>query len=107
MAQMFPEHPLAETKSNAEGKVFYALKDLLPSEYTVLHSVPVYRKMKRDDRLLDGELDFLLLHPEKGMIVIEVKGGGIELENKTGKWFSISFDGSKHTIKDPYEQGKD
>lgn len=106
MAIMYPEHPLKGSRSNAERKVFYALKDLVPDDYVVLHSVPVYQKQDSEDRLLDGEVDFLIIHPDRGMMVIEVKGGGILKDAGTGEWYSISFDGATHRIKDPYEQSK-
>ena len=106
MARLFPDHPLKGSLSNAERKVFYSLKDLLPEKYTVLHSIPIYHRSLDTDILLDGEIDFIVIYPEKGMIVIEVKGGGIGFDAKTAKWSSISFDGSIHEIKNPYEQGK-
>jgi len=77
MARMYPDHPLGDTKSNAERKVFYALKDTLSNDYMVLHSVPIYRRPKKNGPLLDGEIDFLILHSDKGMIAIEVKGGAL------------------------------
>jgi hypothetical protein len=106
MARIYPEHPLAGTMSNAERKCFYAMKDLLPDDYVVLHDVPVYYRSEERDRLHDGQLDFLVLHPDKGMVVIEVKGGGISRDADTGKWWSTSADGKDHEIKDPFEQGK-
>lgn len=106
MARIYPDHPLSGTLSNAERRVFYSLKDLLPPEYIVLYSVPIYQRSQDTDLLLDGEIDFLVIHPDKGMVIIEVKGGGVGFDGKTGKWTSISFDGSTHEIKNPYEQGK-
>jgi Nuclease-related domain/UvrD-like helicase C-terminal domain/AAA domain len=106
MARMYPDRPLGTTSSNAERKVFYALKDLLSDDYTILHSVPVYLKENQGSKMLNGELDFLILHPEKGMLIVEVKGGGISRDASTGKWSTIDSKGEMHTIKDPFEQGK-
>ena len=106
MARMYPDKPLGTTASNAERKVFYALKDLLSDDYTVLHSVPVYLKENQGGKMLNGELDFLILHPEKGMLIVEVKGGGISRDASTGRWSTIDSKGETHTIKDPFEQGK-
>ena len=71
MARMYPDHPLGDTKSNAERKVFYALKDSLSNDYIVLHSVPIYRRPNKNGPLLDGEIDFIILHSDKGMIVMK------------------------------------
>ncbi|WP_224984207.1 nuclease-related domain-containing DEAD/DEAH box helicase [Geomonas agri] len=106
MARIYPDRPLGTTPSNAERKVFYALKDLLPDEYTVLHSVPVYLKADHGSKMQNGELDFLVIHPDKGMLVIEVKGGGITRDASSGKWSSTDAKDGVHPIKDPYEQGK-
>lgn len=106
MARIYPDRPLGTTASNAERKVFFALKDLLPDDYTVLHSVPVYLKEEPTSKIQNGELDFLVLHPDKGMLVIEVKGGGISRDAVSGKWSTIDAKGDVYTIKDPYEQGK-
>ena len=106
MARMYPDKPLGTTASNAERKVFYALKDLLSDDYTVLHSVPVYLKENQGSKMLNGELDFLILHPEKGMLIVEVKGGGISRDASTGRWSTVDSKGETHTIKDPFEQGK-
>jgi hypothetical protein len=106
MALIYPKQPSAGTKSNAERKVFYALKELLSDEYTVLHSLPVYKRSGKNSPLEDGEIDFLILHPSKGMLGIEVKGGGIEVNSETGLWFSTDFQDVKNPIKNPYEQIK-
>ena len=106
MARMFPNRLLAGTQSNAERKVFHALKDLLSESYTVFHSIPVYRQSDHGGRLADGEIDFLVVHPDKGLLLIEVKGGGISHESASGEWMSTDIQGCRHVIKNPYEQGK-
>lgn len=106
MARIFPTSPSNETESNAERKVFYALKDLLPDDYSIIHSLPVYSKMNGKGPLMDGEIDFLVVHPDKGMIAIEIKGGGIEIDPVAGKWYSTNYHGEKNIIKNPYEQAK-
>ena len=106
MARMYPAQPQKETESNGERKAFYALKDLLSDDYTVIHSLPVYKKSHRNGPLKDGEIDFLIIHPDKGMLAIEVKGGGVEIDSEAGEWYSTDYRGIKHRIKNPYEQGK-
>lgn len=106
MACMFPNKLLVGTQSNAERKVFYALKDLLPESYAVFHNVPVYRRSGDGGRMIDGEIDFLVAHPDKGVLLIEVKGGGISHDSASGEWMTTDFQGGRHIIKNPYEQGK-
>ena len=107
MAVMYPRKLLAGTQSNAERKVFGALRDLLSDEYTVFHSVPMYRQLQTTGGIGDGEIDFLLAHPKKGLLVVEVKGGGILHEASGKEWYTTDFSGDRHRIRDPFEQAKD
>ena len=59
----------------------------------------------RDDILhaeLPGEADAVVYHPEHGIAVIEVKGGGIQREGE--RWFSIDSHRRWHPIQSPLEQ---
>jgi hypothetical protein len=49
--------------------------------------------------LREGEADFVVLHPERGLLVLEVKGGVPELRQRT--WFR----GGKE-MRDPFEQAR-
>lgn len=98
MARMYPDRPTVETQSNAERKLYYALRDQLPSAYVVFHSV---RWQSRDTTqgIRDGEADFIIVHPTDGMLVVEVKGGVIRCDGATGEWYSNDYQ-----IKDPFRQ---
>ncbi|MHB8800279.1 MAG: nuclease-related domain-containing protein [Thermoanaerobaculia bacterium] len=54
----------------------------------------------------EGEADFLVLHPDLGMLVLEVKGGRIAFDGRTGAWTSTARDGTVHGIKDPFLQAQ-
>ena len=57
--------------------------------------------MKREK----GEADFLLFHPQKGFVILEVKGGLITCEN--GKYYSIDRKNKKHPLRrSPLRQAK-
>lgn len=106
MGRIYPDKPLEGTRSNAERKVFYALKDLLPDDYTAFHSVPIYRQSDATGGLLDGEADFIIACPDKGLLIVEVKGGGISFDSSQGKWATINASHDLHEIKNPFEQAK-
>lgn len=100
MAKMYPEHIADSTASWAERVLYDSLRDSLPPEFTVMHSV---RWVVRDrNRLSDGEADFLIVHPRLGLLVVEVKGGDISCQG--GEWFSRSRGGESHSIKNPFAQ---
>ena len=65
---------LAELPSQAEAKVYRALRDGLPQDFTVLFQVGWILR-REEEQAKDGETDFLVCHPELGYVCIEVKGG--------------------------------
>ncbi|BAZ92557.1 superfamily I DNA/RNA helicases [Thiohalobacter thiocyanaticus] len=74
----------------------------LNDEWTIFHSV-AWQSL-RNGRQGDGEADFILMHPEHGLIVIEVKGGE-EIIIEDGQWFSRhSQKGTLESIKNPFTQ---
>lgn len=104
MALMIPKI-FNDTNSNAEEKIFYTLRETLSDDWIAIHS---YRWLKFNPlkgRKIQGEGDFVIFNPKYGVLVIEVKGGGISYEN--GSWASIDYNGFKNNIQDPEKQASD
>jgi hypothetical protein len=78
---LHPSDAPRPTSSEAEKLVWARLKAGLPAGWTAWHSLRI-----RDDKNLLGETDFVLAHPERGLLVLEVKGG--QVEQRDGRWFS-------------------
>lgn len=104
MAHMYPRTLHGpDVKSAAEEKVFKALEERLDDGWDVFHSMGwVMREKKAGSE--DGEVDFVLVHSEEGVICLEVKGGGIECRH--GEWYGL-HDGKRERIKDPFQQALD
>ena len=79
MARTFPDDLPAAPAS--ERVVFAALKARLPDPWQVWHGV-AYSAAQTG---AEGEMDFVVAHPERGLVVIEVKGG--QLTCRGGRWF--------------------
>lgn len=104
MARMYPPQPLERVLSSAEQRLFDLFRTELPKTYTVLHSVKwLSRKPHRD---FDGETDFLILHPDYGGLIVEVKGGEIIREPLSTAWYSRDRHGTLHQIRNPFDQAK-
>lgn len=102
MAKMIPVIEDDFNNSFGERQVFEALRDGLPNEYNVFHSFR-WNKSTQNGRVEWGEADFTIFHPDKGILVIEVKSGGIVLQN--GQWWYERTDNhQRHPMKDPLEQ---
>ena len=75
MAKMIPlELKNGEYLSNSEKEVFEILKEGLSDEWIVIYSL---RWITDDDIFLgksNGESDFILIHQDFGVMVLEVKG---------------------------------
>ncbi len=101
MAIMIPTQPRPDTQSQAELRLFEAWQRQLPGDYTVFHSVWwQVRDVRGDAR--DGEADFLLVHPDFGVLIVEVKGGHIRYDGLADQWYS-----NEYSIKDPFKQGRE
>ena len=107
MAQMFPDRIPQSMRDDpgreAECTLHTALQNALPDPWLVFASVGWVLR-RRADGASQGEADFLLAHPEHGIVVLEVKGGLIGYDAASGEWTSKSFTDTVHSIKDPVEQ---
>lgn len=87
MAVMYPRELLAgEVKSRGEEKVFAALRDGLPDDWEAFHSAS-WIATTGGAEALDGEIDFVLCHPNRGIVCLEVKGGSVEC--RQGEWSTV------------------
>lgn len=97
------ETQLNDLPSQAEAKVYRALRDKLPQEYVIFFQVGWILR-REEEQAKDGETDFLVCHPDHGYLCIEVKGGGVGFDAATGEWFSVDRHQQKHPIKNPIRQ---
>lgn len=106
MALMHPSQLPAEVRNDkrraAECRVYDELKMQLDPEFHVFYSSP-WLKTRPDGTEVEGEADFIVAHPELGMLVIEVKGGRITID-ADGQWRSKDRDGITYKIKNPVKQ---
>ncbi len=100
MARFIPDVASEDIVHDSERIVYEALRGL-PTGFVVLHSFPWLRPTRdlAGEPLREGEADFVILHPEKGLLVLEVKGGKPELAGR--KWSR----GGKE-LRDPFDQAR-
>lgn len=102
MAKLSPPYIDKDCKSTGEKMIFDMLKkDSFTEDWIVLHSLNLSQHTKR----LYGEIDFLLLIPNAGVFVMEVKGGDVRCKN--GEWEFIDRHGSVNKNKSPFNQARD
>lgn len=106
MPRMRPEltdEQLRALPSRAEARVYEALRAQLPDDALVIHSVRWLYRTRRG-AVSEGEGDFTVFLPQSGFLTIEVKGGGIALDGRTGAWSSTDRNQAPHPIRDPFLQ---
>lgn len=84
MAQMIPAECDLSKRPISEQIVFEYIKNGLSDQWKVFHSFD-YIGRDQNRAMWDGEIDFLLYHPDHGFLVIEVKGGVISCRD--GQWY--------------------
>jgi hypothetical protein len=97
---------LPESAPHAEREVLGALQGTLSAGWTVFPSVH-WTHRSRKGKFHDGEADFVLYHPNFALLVLEVKGGGIEFESQSGDWFTVPSGGQRRRLKEsPFLQAR-
>ncbi len=97
---MLPPAILDDPKKTAEKKVFEALKRL-PQGWCVFYSVS-WSTAEGWVLALAGEIDFLLVHPQFGVVILEVVGGAVGYLGQE-RWVTCDREGQPHRVF-PQEQ---
>ncbi len=109
MARMIPlldGERLQDLQSRAEARFYELCREQLPANVLVIYSASwLYRNDR--GRITEGEADFTLVSPTFGVLVVEVKGGGVTFTPSTGLWRSRDRDGTLNLLKkDPFKQAQ-
>lgn len=94
-ARMIPSRYLADYKSGGEELVFETLKNNAPESWIVLHSLDI----APSDERRRGEADFVVIVPDLGVAVLEVKS--VAKQEADGTW---NLGGAARTQRSPFVQ---
>lgn len=107
MAKFYPQELSNKMRCDpqraGEVKIYDALRQHLHGSWTVFYSVAWLGKTATEDVPRDGEVDFIVAHPEHGVLLIEVKGGRIRYDGTRRQWISTDRSNIDHDI-DPFGQ---
>ena len=104
VARMVP-FPMLPTDSAAERRLYEAFLAQLGDVYVVYHSVDWVLAGPRGTD--EGEADFVITHPELGLLALEVKGGRVEYDPATRRWSQTGRSGTHVLDEDPFHQASD
>lgn len=100
MARMIPDIPV-ESIENLGERMFYTAAKKLPDDYTILYSYK-FAVGDVDRDTIMREADFVIVHPELGYAVVEVKQNPVGFHN--GQWHEYKNGTAYPLHKDPVEQ---
>jgi len=96
--------PMLPTASSAERRLYEAFLDQLDDAYVVYHSVD-WNLADPGGTRVQGEADFVIAHPQHGILAVEAKGGRVAYEPETRRWRQIGRSG-EHPLDDPFHQAQ-
>jgi nuclease-like protein len=91
--------------SQAEANLFDEFRTQLSDHFHIYYSVNWLGIRRIGRQKSDGEVDFIILHPKMGILLLEVKGGIIGHNGFSG-FFTENRNGDVFSIKDPIQQVK-
>ena len=107
MARMRPQELSASMRSDpgraAEVRLYDDLAEQLSDKWSVWHGCAWLGTTHPGSVPMDGEIDFVVAHGSRGILVIELKGGLVSYDARQSQWFSRDRNGVEHKIE-PFEQ---
>lgn len=101
MAKIYPKFVDDFHGSYGEEQIFKSLKALNDS-WTIFHSIN-WQKRNINGKISWGEADFVIMNKNYGILVVEVKSGGITF--KDGEWYQARLDNNEiNKMKNPFSQ---
>jgi hypothetical protein len=88
---------------SAEDRVRELLRQQLPVGYTI-YANATWLEKEPGNEPADGEADLVIGHSGRGILVVEVKGGGVRRIGQSDRWESVDRAGQAHAIKNPFRQ---
>lgn len=92
--------PVADSGEAAEALVFDLLRAALPAEYRLHRNWRWVLQRSPDAPTRDGESDLVIVHPEHGLLVLEVKAH-LRRDDR-GRWYA----GTRRLDVSPFEQAE-
>src|SRR5215204_3751382 len=96
--------PMLPTDSAAERRLYEGFLGQLDDAFVIYHSVDwvVGGRAGPDE----GEADFVITHPDLGLLALEVKGGRVAYDPAMKRWTQTGRTGTHELDEDPFHQSK-
>jgi AAA domain/Nuclease-related domain len=98
--------PMLPTSSTAERRLYEGFLEQLDDAYVVFHSVDWVLDGRRGTPE-QGEADFVIAHPQDGLLILEAKGGDVRYDPERRRWSQGGRTGTHVLDEDPFHQARD
>ncbi len=101
----FPSEYQGHYLRAAEENFYNRLCEQLPKEWIAMYH---HRFIDKVFGIVDGEMDFVVIVPSYGILVIELKGGSVRYDGSNQKWYQKFSQGNEKLEKciDPFAQAR-
>lgn len=101
MARMMPDIAPSSIENSGERAAYSPIASQLPDKWMVRYHYPFCWRVGR--RLKEGEADFIVIAPGRGLMFIEVKGSH-GFDCRDGQWYRCKKNGCQEPADNPFEQ---
>ena len=101
--QELPNRVRNDPLRSAEVRLYDGFALQLGPDWTVVYGAAWLGPISPGSQPQDGEVDFVVAHPARGVLLIEVKGGAIRYDADLRTWISRDRHGVEHSIE-PFDQ---
>ncbi len=91
------------SRNSSEKHVYDKAAKELPDQYHVFHDL-TWNEPSLEGSKPEGQIDFVIVDPEYGFVILEVKGGRCSYEPDLRCWKSTDRNDISSEIKDPFDQ---
>lgn len=91
-------HVRNDPRKRAEVKLYDALSQQLRGSWVIFYHLAWLGWITAAGAPRDGETDFIIAHPDFGILLVEVKGGNINYQGLQQQWISRDRGNNEHRI---------
>ncbi len=99
MPKMIPELEPAKISNEGERVLYEALCEQLPDDWVVRYHYSIC--VRQGEHFRECEVDFIVLAPGKGLMVLECKGN-IGWECQSGQWYQLTKTLQRKSTENPF-----
>lgn len=87
-----------------QARLFERLRHALDDDHLVIHDARWVGPSEQEAPLQDGQVDFAIAHPDRGVLLLDVFEGGLSHDPHSDGWRTLRGEGAGAAIADPFRR---